>query len=199
MACAFARFACMRGYAGCGCRLCCLRTLYSCTAVLVVSSVRAVCNSVLSSPQQPQNPAPAPKMPTSTSTVTATSVRRRPPSPPPSDPSPRHTPLRREGGAHEHGAWGVMRLTSRLLRLAQGGSTTTTTTTTTSAESCAPCPAVADPGAVVGCKCGKVKIKYTVSKPRMRLECCCVDCNDAFRWAVTKGGPKPSGVSAVPL
>ena len=23
----------------------------------------------------------------------------------------------------------------------------------------------------------------------MRLDCCCIDCNDAFRWAETQGGP----------
>ena len=75
------------------------------------------------------------------------------------------------------------------------GDTTTTITTTTSTNPpsvCPPCAPV-DPGAIVGCKCGETKIKYTVSKPRLRLECCCVDCNDAFRWAVTQGGPEPSG------
>ena len=73
------------------------------------------------------------------------------------------------------------------------GATTTTTVTT-----CTPCipgapPPSADPGAIVGCKCGKTKIKYTVAMPRNRLECCCVDCNDAFKWAQSKGGPTPSG------
>jgi hypothetical protein len=80
-----------------------------------------------------------------------------------------------------------------------GGTTTTCTTTTTTdtdeegvpPTTCPPC--ADDPGAIVACKCGKTKLKFTVSMPRNRLECCCVDCNDAFKWAQSKGGPAPSG------
>ena len=72
------------------------------------------------------------------------------------------------------------------------GSTTTTVTTTKTCIACPPA-GTGDSGAIVACKCGMTKIKYTVAQPRSRLECCCVDCNDAFRWAQTKGGPKPSG------
>jgi hypothetical protein len=64
------------------------------------------------------------------------------------------------------------RLMPRLVRPLQGNDTTTTTTTTSTPEpASAAGGAAADPGAVLGCKCGKTKIKYTCSKPRMRLEC----------------------------
>ena len=59
-------------------------------------------------------------------------------------------------------------------------------------QTCA--PAAADPGAIISCNCEKVKLKFTVAQPRMRLECCCVDCNDAYKWAESKGGPKDSGM-----
>ena len=58
-------------------------------------------------------------------------------------------------------------------------------------QTCAP---AADPGALVACNCEKVKLKFTVAQPRFRVECCCVDCNDAHRWAESKGGPKDSGM-----
>jgi len=42
---------------------------------------------------------------------------------------------------------------------------------------------------VTGCKCGKVELKFFNYTPRMHCYCCCIDCNDAFRWAETQGGP----------
>ena len=42
-------------------------------------------------------------------------------------------------------------------------------------QTCAP---AADPGAIISCNCEKVKLKFTVAQPRMRLECCCVDCKN---------------------
>jgi len=76
--------------------------------------------------------------------------------------------------------------------------TTTVTTTEATAEPAPPaavCPPAAAAGspagpfAVTGCKCGKVELKFFNYTPRMRLYCCCIDCNDAFRWAESQGGP----------
>ena len=37
-------------------------------------------------------------------------------------------------------------------------------------------------------KCGKVELKFFNYSPRMHAYCCCIDCNDAFRWAESQGG-----------
>lgn len=48
------------------------------------------------------------------------------------------------------------------------------------------------PGAVIGCSCDKVEIKFHNTEARLRFECCCVDCSDAMIIQEEAGGPKAS-------
>ena len=39
---------------------------------------------------------------------------------------------------------------------------------------------------VVKCKCGKVEVHLSTTKPLFRLMCCCNDCNAILQWAAWK-------------